>query len=552
MDKAERLKKEKNTSFMKNVLMLMVAQFVIKILGFIYRLVIINFEGFGDVGNGYYNAGYQVYSLLLTISSMGIPFVISKLVSERIAVGDSKAAYKIFKISLKVFTIIGAILSLGLFFGAEVISTYILKVPDVKYTLKVLAPAITLVASSAVLRGYFSGLGTLKATSVSQTLEQLFNCILTVCFVYMTIGKDSAIMAAAGNVSTTLAIVISFTYLLIFYKTRKKAIIEECNNQQVQEELETTKDLIKTIFALAIPMTLGSLISVVSSTIDIVTITNCIQKAFTGIIEGGKEALETEAMRLSGILSKVETIIHMPLSVTAAFCTALIPSISSSAAKQDFDTAEKRLNFSLFATILILAPAAVGLSILAKPILQMIYPTASEGATLLILSSITMIILGIEYVINGGLYGLGKVYIPAIALTIGAVIKLVLNIILVSNPKINIYGAAISTIVCQLIAFVLTWINLNKYIKIKLKFSKHIFKPAFSAILMGIITKLSYNLLLTKTGNSISTICSIAIGVISYLLIILFTKALSREDILMIPFGKKIYGVLLKTGIYKE
>ena len=202
MEKNKKAKKQ--TSFMKNVLMLMIAQVAIKILGFLYRLVIINIE---DTGNGYYATGYQIYSLLLTLSSVGIPTVISKLVSERVAIGDHKGAHKIFKTALKTFTTIGIIMSLGLFFGADFIAKNIINVEGVKYTLMVLAPAIMFVAAGAVLRGYFAGLGTMKPTSVTQTLEQFLNCLLTITFVYATIGKDTAIMAAAGNLSSTIAII---------------------------------------------------------------------------------------------------------------------------------------------------------------------------------------------------------------------------------------------------------------------------------------------------------------------------------------------------------
>ena len=281
MGKVDKIKKEKNTSFMKNVAMLMLAQIVIKILGFVYRLVIINVEGFGDIGNGYYDAGYTVYSLLLTLSSVGIPTVISKLVSERVAIGDHRGAHRIFKTSLKIFTVIGAVLSVALFFGAEIVASKILNVPDVKYVLMALAPAIMFVASSSVLRGYFAGLGSMKSTSVSQTLEQFFNCVLTITFVYALVGKDPAIMAAGGNISTTLAILISFSYLFIFYKRRKKGIIEECEAQTVPQEDKTTGKLIKTIFAISIPMTIGSLIAVINNMIDTVTISNCIQTAFS-------------------------------------------------------------------------------------------------------------------------------------------------------------------------------------------------------------------------------------------------------------------------------
>jgi len=295
MGAEDKIKKEKGTSFMKNVAMLMIAQIVIKILGFVYRLVIINVEGFGDVGNGYYDAGYTVYSLLLTISSVGIPTVISKLVSERVAIGDHKGAYRIFKTSLKIFTTIGAILSIALFLGAELIASKILNVPDIKYVLMVLAPAIMFVASSSVLRGYFAGLGSMKSTSVSQTLEQFFNCVLTITFVYALVGKDPAIMAAGGNISTTLAILISFTYLFIFYKRRKKGILAECEAQTVAQEDKTTGKLLKTIFAISIPMTIGSLISVINNMIDTVTISNCIQTAFTRTFRRRKRSIRSKS-----------------------------------------------------------------------------------------------------------------------------------------------------------------------------------------------------------------------------------------------------------------
>ncbi len=551
MEAQDKIKREKGTSFMKNVAMLMIAQILIKVLGFVYRLVIINVDGFGDIGNGYYDAGYTVYSLLLTLSSVGIPTVISKLVSERVATGDHRGAYRIFKVSLKIFTIIGAVFSIALFFGADLIASKILNVPDVKYVLMVLAPAIMFVASSSVLRGYFAGLGSQKATSVSQTLEQFFNCALTITFVYALVGKDPAVMAAGGNVSTTLAIIISFMYLYIFYKRRKKGIMLDCENQTVPQEDKTASKLIKTIFAISIPMTIGSLISVINNMIDTVTISNCIQTAFSGIISA-KADLEAKAMELSGLLSKVVTIIHLPLAITGAFCTALVPAISSAISVKDYKTVNKRLSFSFFASILIIMPCTTGLIALAKPILQLIYPQASNGANILILSTITMIFVSINYVVEGGLYGFGKVHIPAIALGIGAVVKLIMNLVLISNPNINILGAVISSIACQVILFAICMYHLNKEIKLQMSLKNHVMKPIFASVVMGVIVYLAYRILITMTGNTISTVVSILIGVIAYLSLILFMKMLTKEDIYMIPFGTKIYNVLVKLKIYKE
>ena len=345
------LKKTAN-SFMKNVVILIFSQVLIKVLGLIYKLVITNIEGFGDTGLGYYSAGYQIYALLLTLSSIGIPSVISKLVSERIAIGDKKGAQRIFGVAFKFFTTLGLILSLGLFLGADFIANNILNVPDVAYVMKVLSPAIVFVAMSAVYRGYFTGLQNMKPTSVSQTLEQFLNCVLSITFVYACIGKDPYIMAAAGNLSTTCAIVITFMYLLIYYRHNR---ISTKGSIQSPERRKTDKELLRTILKISIPITISSLISVISGVIDTATVSNCIQISMqnTGM---AKEALEQAAMSATGILSKVDTLVSFPLAINLAFSTALTPAISEALAIKDRKTASRRLSFSFFASLIIILP----------------------------------------------------------------------------------------------------------------------------------------------------------------------------------------------------
>ena len=357
-------------------------------------------------------------------------------------------------------------------------------------------------------------------------------------------------MAAGGNLSTTLAILISFIYLVIFYKKRKKGILLDIQNQTVEAENKTARKLITTILAISIPMTLGSLISVITNTIDTITISNCVQKAYEGIIIG-KEALEAEAMRLSGILSKVETIMRLPLAINAAFCTALVPAISSLIAKKDMVTAEKRLTFSFFASMLIIMPCVIGMAVIAGPILEMLYPMASEGAGVLALTTITMFFVALNYVVNGGLYGLGKIYIPVIALAVGGVIKTVLNIVLISNPDINIYGATISSIVCQAISFIICFVALNRHIKMNINFKNHILKPIVASLVMGGAVVFIYNIISNFLGGRMSTMISILTGVVVYIIAIICTKCLSKEEIYMIPYGTKIYKFLTKIKLYE-
>ncbi len=541
---------KKKNSFVGNVLMLMFSQILIKILGLVYRLAITNAKGFGDQGNGYYSAGYQVYAVLLIISSQGIPGAVSKLVSNKVANKKYNEAHRIFKVSLLVFAIIGLIASLLLFFTSDFIASKILNVPDVKYVLWVLSPAIFFVCVSAVIRGYFAGLGTMKTSSISQALEQFFNCVFTVTFVYSLIGEEPYIMAAGGTLATTIAILISFTYLLFFYKNNIKKYTEK-SNEIVDKSKESTKKLAKLIIMTAIPLTVGSVISIITSFIDTVTVSNLIQIAYEGIIES-KELLEKEAMRLTGILSKVDTLVNLPIAVNLSFYSALIPEITSSIAKKDLNSASKKISFSIITSLLIVVPCAVGFIFLADPILNMLYPNASDGAGILQISAFTMIFVAISHTLQGSLFGLGKMYTPACALLIGSAVKIILNLILIRNPNINIYGAVISSFVCQLIVFIIIYRILKKSIDFKINIKNGVIKPIFSGLIMGIIIMMLYKLFINVFGNSITTIICILIGAVVYLFMIFLLKTLSKDEIYSFPKGYKIYNMLVKLKLYKD
>ena len=533
---------KKAASFMKNVLILMFAQIMVKVLGLIYKFVITNFEGFGDTGLGYYSAGYQIYSVLLALSSIGIPSVISKLVSERVAIGDDKGAQRIFRICMTFFVGLGTIFSIGLFFGAEYIATAIFNVPDTKYVMQVLAPAIAFVAASATFRGYFAGLNDMKPTSYSQIIEQFLNCVLSITFVYALIGKEPYIMAAGGN------LLLTFVYLIAYYK-RKRLKVEQ--KEPSPEENLTAGQLLKKILVISIPVTISSVISVVNPLIDTSTVSNCIQTAFASMYPI-KEELEAFAMSKTGILSKVDTLVNLPTAINVAFSTALTPAIAAALAKKDKQTASKRMTFSMFASLLIVLPCAAGFMALAQPILNLIYPSANDGAEVLMIFSIPMIFIALNQTINGGLYGLNKTYIAAIALGIGAVIKFVLNIILISNPNIEIMGAGISSIVCQFVAFLITFTVLRKNIKLQFKVGRMVLAPICAATIMGIVTYFINQGLNSIISPNLSTIISIILGAIIYGILILLFKILKKEDMMMIPFGTKLYALLVKLRIYKE
>ena len=205
----------KKETFMQGVVTIMFSQILIKVLGLIYTLYLTNREGFGDAGNAIYASGYQIYALLLTISSIGVPNAIAKLVSGRVAVGDHKGAHRIFKIAFATFTVIGLVGALMLFFGANMIAVDWLQIPEAEMTMVALSPAIFFVAIASVMRGYFNGRQQIKATARSQSLEQIFKTVLTIILVEIVAivsNVSTEMMAAGATLATTLATLKGFGY----------------------------------------------------------------------------------------------------------------------------------------------------------------------------------------------------------------------------------------------------------------------------------------------------------------------------------------------------
>ena len=229
-ERKTRKNKSNKQGFLQGVLTLMFSQVLIKLLGMIYTLYLTNREGFGDEGNGIVSSSYQIYAMLLTISSIGVPNAISKLVSERVAVGDHKGAYRIFKIAFATFAVIGLIGSLMLFFGAKMIAVKWLQIPEAEMTLVALSPAIFFVAIASVMRGYCNGRQNIKATARSQTLEQVFKTALTIIIVEIVAiisNVSTEWMAAGATLATTIATFAGFGYLYLYYQTIRKEIARE-------------------------------------------------------------------------------------------------------------------------------------------------------------------------------------------------------------------------------------------------------------------------------------------------------------------------------------
>lgn len=539
------MSKIKKEGFMQGVLALMCSQVLIKILGLIYSMYLTNREGFGDSGNAIYMSGYQVYALLLTLSSIGVPNAISKLVSEKLALGDRKGANRIFRIAFITFAFIGFAGTLMLYLGAGMIAKHWLQIPEAEYTLMTLSPAIFFVSISSVIRGYFNGRQKMSATAKSQTVEQIFKTALTIIIVEIVAictNVNTELMAAGANLATTFATFLSFSYIYALYKMNQSEEAKEITQTVKTSQKESAKSIIRKILAVSIPISLSSLISAINKNIDSVTVVR-ILKPLIG---------EATAKAKYGILSsKVDILTSMPLAFNIAFATALVPAISGARVKGDIETINKRLRFSILITILIGLPCTFGMFIYARQILELLFPNASSGGTLLAISAFTIIFTVLAQTINGALQGLGKIRVPAIALGCGVIVKLIANLVLIPINGIYENGAAIGSVLCHIVSFTIVYNVLKRTVNLNFRISKMMIKPLIITIIMSAVSYGVYKgMLILGIVSSIATIIGIVFAVILYTILVVLFRVLSKEDFEMLPKGDKIYQFLQKIKLY--
>lgn len=512
--------------------MLMFSQVIIKIVGLIYKLYLTNKDGFGDRGNAIYGGAFQIYALFLTISSIGVPNAISKLVSSKVAIGDNKGAYRIFKIAFAMFGVLGFIGSSILFFGAEYIANVYLQIPEAEIAILAISPSVFLVSIASVLRGYFNGRENLSVTANSQSLEQIFKTLFTIIIVEQiaTISSSNTIlMAGAATLATTLATLFSLVYLYRYFIKRKREVWQEVISSKIHKK-ENVMKIIKSILYVSVPIALCALFSATTKTIDALTVVRILKDFIS----------EEEATLQYGILNgKVDTLITLPFSFNIAIATALVPTISAAIAKKQMNIAKRRIEFSMLVTILIGLPCTICMCMFSNQILDLLFPNASAGGEMLEFASWTIIFVVLTQTINGALQGLGKVNTPVIAFAIGAAIKLIFNILLI--PIVGVKGAIIASILSHITSFIICFISLKRNLDIRFNLNKFLIKPIIASIMMATVSYFTYVKLYLAAPQKFLLIISLFIGTIVYIVSILLLKILSEEEIFMIPYGQKLY-----------
>ena len=526
--------------FFKGAIVLMIANIIVKLIGAFYTVPLARM--IGPEGMGIYNSAYQIYMWLFIISTTGFPIAISKMVSENIALGRTGQAHQVFKVSLMLLSVLGFISSIVLFCFSGYI-TGIIGSSKAYLSLISIAPSLFFISIMSTFRGYFQGLQNMSPTAISQLVEAVTKAIVGLFIADLLLNRGIEFASSGALIGVTIGsflgmVYLVFEYIFIRYKNKKKI---KCGKKIYSKH--GTREIISSLIRIALPITIGASVFSISNIIDLAMIMRRLKEI------GFNEEYSTILYGyLSGYAHKI---IMLPSTVIIALSISIIPVLAAAFAKKNAKQIEKIVGFSLKSSILFSIPSSVGICILSKEILNLLFKDCNAVSMLQILS-ISIIFITMVQVSSSILQGIGKSMIPVKNLFLAAILKIILNYILVGIPQINILGAAISTNISYLLVAVLNIIQIKKIMKYKIDFIDLFIKPVFASIIMGytIIKILSY----TK-DNSCSNIISVAICVITgsfiYLVTIIIIKGITKNDLENIPYGDKMTHYLCKYGIIK-
>lgn len=532
-------------NFLKGAAILAIAGVLVKVIGAFYRIPLGNIMP--EEGMGYYQVGYQLYVLLVAVSTSGFPTATSKIIAEKRAYGDYNGAHKIFKVSFIGFLIAGILSSLVVLVGAKPILSF-MDNPNSYYALLALVPALLFVPIMSAFRGYFQGMQDMVPTAVSQLIEQIFRAGAALSLAYLLLDRGAKVAAGGASFGASAgAIAGTIIIILIYFKNRKKIMIEVNSSKNFEEE--TVSTIIKNILYIAIPITIGASIVPIINAVDATLVTRILQQL-------GYTEVQASA-KFAQISAYAQTLINFPQVLSVAMAMSLVPSISDAFSRKDKEGIKNTTNSGIRTTLLIGLPSAMGLFVLAKPIIGLIYysktdAVITETGQILAILAISLVFLTLVQSLTAILQGIGKPMVPVKNLAIGAIAKIVLTYALVRIPGIEVKGAAISTVVTYVIAAALNLYGVKKYTNVEIKVVDTILKPVLAAGIMGVVVKIAYSVGLGIVGSKLSTVISIAIGAVVYGISILAVGGITTEDLQAFPKGDKIAKLLKKIGLLRK
>ncbi len=577
MGKTLNTDKRKEQSFLQGSAILVIATVLVKVIGAIYRIPLGRI--LGSTGMGFYSTAYDLYVPMYSIAMAGLPIAISRLVSEHVAAGRYKHVKKTLNVAKVAFLITG-----GLGFALMIVLAFLLTGQFAVFNkgalpgILCIAPCLLFCCVMSAYRGYYEGLRNMTPTAISQVLEALGKLVFGFgfSFVVLEITGNYSYAAAGALVGITLGTAASALYLEIKYRLTGKYTF---TSEQIDAapSPNSNKETLKILVTIAIPIVLGSLVNNVSSLIDVAMVQtqlkNAMEKApqyfalnysdfIAGEIAAATEHGQTFDWQtdLPNALYGAHrgfafSIYNLVPSLTSVLGVSAIPILAAAWTKRDTDDMKSNINTMLRTTAVVAIPAGCGIVALSGPILDFLYdkPHIIEVATPnLMVLGVCAIFAGLNGPLTNMLQAIGRQGVPLRNIAVGAVLKIIINFVLVGTPEVNIFGVPVGTTVCYAYICVANFICFVKYSGVMPNILLSIGKPLICGVACG-VSAWGVHFLLEKVGiiGSLSTLASIAVAAIVYVLMLFLIRAITKDDIISLPKGKKIIKVLEKLKLMR-
>ncbi len=566
-----------NQSFIIGAAILTLCLLIVKVIGMLYKVSLSRL--YGPVGAALLSNAYELYIPLFTLATAGFPIAVSRMVSESMSKGRYKDVRRIKDVAIPFFVIAGVIAFLLMilfsFFYIRIIES-----PDSFVSMIVLAPAILFGCLVSAYRGYYEGMRNMVPTSVSEVVEALVKLLVGYSFAYvvMNYGKtlfgitdDRTLLkssVAAAIFGITLGSFCSFLYIYIRYKIRGDAITREMYDAAPapRKKRETFRILLRT----AIPIGLGALIMSVAGTVDSMLIQRRLISMmeripqellaqYPGMIPDEKVADGLVHSYLWGCYSYALTIMNLVVTVTQAFGTTALPNVTEAYTKGNKANLKRSMETVMRVTFVFTIPAGLGLTALASPIMHVIYGSTDGvdiSVEVLKLMGIAVIVMAAATPMCSMLQAVGRVDMPLKLYTVGMLIKVVSNYIFCGIPAINVQGGSIGTLLCYTFVIIVSIYVLIKETDIVPDLKVAVLKPLAAAVICIIASWLTFKLLegivpARTTGLLIALVAAVAAACIVYAVFLLVFRAITKEDVIMLPKGQKIASLLEKYHLIK-
>lgn len=539
---------QKQNSFFGGAAILAAGILIVKLIGMFYKIPLINI--IGEAGAADFNNAYNIYAVLLTVSTAGLPVAVSKLVSEANALNRRNQVRRTFRLALVLFLTLGLISFLVMFFRADALAG-MMNDSKAAAGIRALAPAVVCVGCLAALRGYSQGHSNMAPTSVSQIIEAL--CKLAVglglAFWLVKQGKDPDVAAAGAITGVTVGTVVALIYMVLdFFLSRGR------EDTHGTDRPDSAGSILANILKIAVPITLSS------SMVGIVTVID--SSLVQGQLQSALNLTEKASRTLYGNYSGALNIYNLPTSLMAAITASVIPAVSAALARRDRRGAARITGSALRITALLSFPMGVGLFVLGTPIIRLLFPklnVAVAGPLLSTLGIATPFVCMV-LVCNSVLQAHGFINLPVIVMVLGGIVKIVNNYNLVG--AIGIAGAPVGNILCFGLALVLDLVVITRVIPNRPRLLPIFVKPAIASAIMGGAAWAVYGLLsrvltaeqvneagqtirvVSRMGNALGIFLAIAVAGVVYLVLVVAIRAISKDDLALMPKGDKLARLL--------